>query len=290
MTTCCGTPPASPAQPGRRRLLLAGAAALAAGCAREEEIHLSPAAGPAASVPAPALHAGIAPRPVGAPDLRADAVLLPGLINGSSDGPFIDLVRAIEAVYARGRIEIDVVPDSRLCDGVSRGSSDFGFPAINASPVADPGRPYRYSSVPFGWVSFVIYSHRERPVRRADLLALGRGENRLRVESTVIDWGFPVLPFTSFESAFRKVEAGRIDALLWAQEEADHVLRGLGLVAIHRALYARFQDVFLLPRGARGEFVDRVLGDALRTLQAQGRLEPLYERIHRPFDPWQPTG
>ena len=137
-------------------------------------------------------------------------------------------------------------------------------------------------------MSFVLYSHRARPVARQDVEAFARGGRPLRIEGPPIDWGFPVQPFTTFDSALRKVDAGRIDAFLWAQEEADQVLRALRLDSIQRALYGAFADVFLLPAGPRGDFVDGVLTAAIERLRARGRLEALYRQIHGPWDPWQP--
>lgn len=277
----------SPAAPfSRRRLLLAGASLAVGACDRHGRAGASQEADALARTTAMGENA---PAPAAdSPDLRAEAVLLPGLINSRDDGPFIDLVRAIGEAYGAGRLTIEAGPANRVYDSVSRGVADLGFPTINASPTVDPGLPFRYSTTPFGQVSFVIYSHRDRRVAYPDLQALARGANQLRVEGPAVEWGFPVQPFSNFESALRKVEAGRIDAFLWAQEEADLVLRQLGLKTIHRELHGRFGDVFLLPRGPRGEFVDRVLTDAINKLRAGGRLEALYRRIHLPWDPWQP--
>lgn len=270
----------------RRRVLWAAAAAALGGCGRPEANapteRRQPQAGSASS------DTDEVQGRHDAPDLRAEGILLPGLINSRDDGPFIDLVRAIGEVYTGGRMTIEVGPTNRVYDSVSRGTADVGFPTINASPTVDPGLPFRYSTTPFGQVSFVIYSHRDRPVAHPDLLALGRGANQLRVEGPAVEWGFPVLPFSNFESALRKVDAGRIDAFLWAQEEGDLVLRQLGLKSIHRELHGRFNDVFLLPRGPRGDFVDRILTESITRLRAGGRLNALYRRIHLPWDPWQP--
>lgn len=280
-------PAGSPATPlSRRRLVLAGAALALGACDRKDTAGAGKNA--EALTRKTAMGEDAPASAVDAPDLRAEAVLLPGLINSRDDGPFIDLVRAIGDAYGAGRLTIEAGPANRVYDSIARGVADLGFPTINASPTVDPGLPFRYSTTPFGQVSFVIYSHRDRRISSPDLKALARGANQLRIEGPPVEWGFPVQPFSNFESALRKVDAGRIDAFLWAQEEADLVLRRLGLKTIHRELHGRFGDVFLLPRGPRGEFVDRVLTDAINKLRVGGRLEALYRRIHLPWDPWQP--
>lgn len=265
--------------PLRRRLVFGAAGALAVGACSEPPVD--------DELLAPAATAGHAPRPVDAPDLHAGAILLPGLIDNPVDGPFIGLLHAIEQVYAQGRISVEVGPTKRVFDAIARGVCDLGLPTIRL-PGAGARLPYRHSSTPFGTVSFVLYSHRARPVARADIEAFARGECALRVEGPELDWGFPVQPFSTFDSALRKVDAGRIDAFLWAQEEADQVLRGLRLGTIRRSLYGTFGDVFLLPLGPRGDFVDGVLSAAIGKLRAGGRLDTLYRRIHGPWDPWQP--
>lgn len=104
-----------------------------------------------------------------------------------------------------------------------------------------------------------------------------------------MDWGFPGHPFHTLESALEKVDAGRIDALLWAQEEADNVLREQGLKNIQRIHFGDCDHVFTLNRDARGDFADRVLCEVVARLRNSGRLEKLYQHIHRPFVAWQPS-
>lgn len=278
-----------PASPARRRLLAAALAGIGlSACTRRDPE--PPAADPGAHATdavLTSLAANTPARRIDDPDLLTDTILLPGLINSSSDGPFIDLVKAIDDAYRGGRMPIRTVPLGRLQYGVSRGITDVAFPAINALSDIDPALPFRFSTTPVGAVAIVIYSNRSRPVTHADLVAYARGGTPLRVHSSAVDWGFPAQPFTTLESALRRVDAGRMDALLWAQEEADTELRRLGLTRIHRELHGHFDDIFLLPKGPRGDFVDRTLTEAISRLREDGRLDPLYRRIHRPWDDWQ---
>lgn len=265
----------------RRRALLAGLAVGLAGCAR----------GPAAPAPTDAVvSTPEAPaRPIDAPDIHAAAVLLPGLVDSSTEGPLIELVQALAGAYPQGRFEIQAVPLARAIDSVVRGTADVGFPLVRTAPGADGMRPYRCSTTALGSANFVLYSHKNRPIDRDSVRAyVMAGRFDYLIEAPAFDWGFPTQPFSNLESALRKVSAGRIDALLWGQEAADHELRRLGLRNIRRANYGDFDDVFLLPHGARGDYVDGVLTAAIGALRERGVLPALYRRIHGPHDPWQP--
>ncbi|MFZ5484321.1 MAG: ABC transporter substrate-binding protein [Pseudomonadota bacterium] len=226
---------------------------------------------------------------VSTPDLMANAILLPGLVDSADSGPLIDLVRALDQHYPEGSIQIHAYPVARALTQVGAGQADLVFPAMRLSPEAEARLPYRFSTEAMGRVSFVLYSHSGRALTRDDLIAAAQRGNPYVIEAPPFsDWGVPTRPLVSFESAFRKIAARRIDGLLWAQEEADSVLRGLGLHGVQRIHYADFDDVFIVPRGPRGDFVDQILTRALRSLRASGQLAGLYQRVHQPFQDWQP--
>lgn len=226
---------------------------------------------------------------IDAPDISANAMLLPGLVNSADDGHFIDLIKAIASVYEGGKFKISVAPVARVTDNVTRGIVDLGFPTLRMKAEKDASLPYRLTTASFGRVNFVLYSHKERPITKAMLdKAQQSGDFSYRIEAPTLAWDFPVQHFTTFESALRKVDAGRLDALLWAQEEADLELRRLNLKSIRRELYADFEDVMMLPLGPRGDFVDKIISTAIAKLRRSGQLQELYSKVHLPFDSWQP--
>jgi polar amino acid transport system substrate-binding protein len=246
--------------------------------------------GAEAPAPAPAALADVtaAPRPG---DLRVGAMLLPGLIESAQSGPLTDLLRALDEVYTEGRLLISVAPVGRIYEEVHAGRLDFALPSVRLPLNGRPTRPVqvRASTASFGTVSFVLYSRPGQVVTRARIESeLAARDFRLRIEAPMLDWGFPVEPFTDFESALRKVAAGRIDAFLWAQEEGDRSLRELGLRDMHRELYAGLQDIYILPPTPASDATDALLSRLTDSLRDSGRLQALYSRIHLPFDPWQP--
>lgn len=234
----------------------------------------------------------MAPVAVDAPDLSVNAMLLPGLVNSADEGTFIDLIKAIASVYDGGKVRISVAPVARVTDNVARGLVDLGFPTLRMNAAKDAALPYRLTTASFGRVNFVLYSNKARPLTKAMLDQAQRehksGDFKYRIEAPRLAWDFPVQHFTNFESALRKVDAGRLDALLWAQEEADLELRRLNLKSIRRELYTDYEDVMMLPRGPRGDFVDKIITAAIGKLQRSGQLQALYRKVHLPYDPWQP--
>jgi polar amino acid transport system substrate-binding protein len=268
--------------PLRRKLLLAGLTGALAACNRQSERN---AAAPVDSSPKPR------PQVVDDdPTIRVNAVLLPGVIESATQGPFIELIRALDVAYPGGNFQIEAYPLARVLNNLKNRDCDIAFPDLHMQAGDDTVLPYRHSSESVGTVSFVLYVNSDKPLTH-DMIERARNAPKFPyfIEAPKTNWGFPVLAFHTLESAFKKVSAGRIDALLWAQEEADYELRRLGLKNIRRVHFGDFNDVFMLNRDARGDFADRVLMQAIRDLRRSGRLEMLYRHIHSPFVAWQPS-
>jgi polar amino acid transport system substrate-binding protein len=278
--------------PLRRAMLICGLSCLLPGCSRQADT-TAPAATPRSDQPrsdqplsSPPLTAS--PRARDDPNFIVHAELLPGLIDSSTQGPFIDLMHALDEVYVEGTFHIEAFPMARVTDNLAQGRCDFALPQLRVG--SDAALPHRFSTVSVGQVSFVLYVNRAKPLTRHQIeQALANQAFTYQIEAPPVDWGFPVQAFRTLESALKKVAAGRIDALLWAQEEADNVLRELGLKNIQRIHFGDYDDVFMLNRDARGDFADRVLSEVVARLRSSGRLETLYQHIHRPFVAWQPS-
>lgn len=228
-----------------------------------------------------------APKAVDAPDLEAHGLLLPGLVDSTSEGTFIDLIKAIDANYAEGNIAIRVYPSARVDANAMQGVSDFIFPVMRLGAEAEAKMPYRFSTESLGRVSFVLYSHRDQPLDRSRLIDAAKRGQRFNVQAPNGDWGFPTQHFIEFAETFRLLDARRIDGFLWAQEEADLVLRRLGLKSIHRTHFQDYEDVLWLPKTARGDFVDQVLTRVIRSMRESGALAAYYARVPQPYQNWQ---
>jgi polar amino acid transport system substrate-binding protein len=147
-----------------------------------------------------------------------------------------------------------------------------------------------------GSVSFVIYSHREKPLTKQMLDDAIRNAHSgasfpysIEVPQGIEDqFPFPAISSNYVYQSLKKVAAKRIDALVWAQEETDLTLKHLKLGGIRRDFWQTFDDVILIPKGPAGDRMNAILSKALTTLKASGRLGQLYFHIHRPYNDWQP--
>lgn len=281
----------------RRHWLLAMLALGVAGCAKEDgQSRLQPYPNSPAVEPeskptekSAGEVTAVEPRPADdRPNLIAGAELLPGLIDSATEGAFVDLVRGVAEAYTLGTIEIRTYPAVRAYANVVSGTLDFAFPVMRLSEDQEKLLPYRYTTEALGRVCFVLYSNSKQALTRDRVIAAAAQGTPYLIEGPHGNIGVPTKPYFDFDSAFQKLSAGRIDGFIWAQEEADLVLRRIGLRNIHRARYAEYDDVFAVARSPRGDFVDKVLSETIRAMRNSGKLTALYEKVHRPYLDWQP--
>lgn len=225
------------------------------------------------------------PKPVRV--LNANLGELPGLINADKTGPFVDLVHGIDALYPDMTIEITIYPIARAMAGVINGKADFSLPAIRNLHDADM-LPYRFSTRSFGKVTHIIYSNTAYPVTTDMAYGIVPTKRDLLIEATPGFLPIPLQRSMSIEQSLRKLSRGRIDAFIWAQEEADLMLRQLQLTNIHREHFGDFEDVFIIAKGTAGDEMDSFLGEAIDKLATSGKLSEIYSKLHIPYVQWQP--
>ncbi|QTA82784.1 Uncharacterized protein dnl_51680 [Desulfonema limicola] len=238
------------------------------------------------------LTAGILP--ANARDLVASMGQLPVLIEDKDKGPFVELVKAIDDVYTKGKIIREVYPFKRSLANVVDGKADFHIPLIKNPLVSEDTLPFRYSSIPTGPVAFVIYSHKDNPLTKQDIS--DAADSRDIPFPYQIDtlqghadfFNFPVVENYDFESALKRVSIKRIDAIIMPQEECDSIIKKMKIKDIHRALYYEFDSMIILPKGIQGSETDLIITNALKQLKSEGQLEKINEKIHKPYIDWQP--
>ena len=223
-----------------------------------------------------------------APDLRGAAAFLPTLLEAERSGRYARLMYTIALGYRDGAIRYHVTPMMRMYQSVASAEADFGFPVMRLPSGPDAAAPYRYSSEKVGVVSFVLYTRAAKPLDRAQIVAAAARGQPYLIEAPPGAWGFPTYRNFLMESAFKKLALGRLDGFIWAQEEADATLRKLKPAGIRRAHYADYDEVMIVPRTARGDFVDAALTRAIRAARKNGSLAKAYAEVHRPYDDWQP--
>jgi len=226
-------------------------------------------------------------------DLVASLAQLPGLADSPDKGAYVDIVKAIDDVYP-GKIKIEVVPMIRSINNVVEGTADFHVPSLR-NPLTDLSKlPYRYLTEKTGSVTDVIYSNKDKIITKKmidDALATG-GKFPYVIEvvgGMEANFPFPALPSRDIEQSLQKVQDKRLDAMIRVQDESDRSLEKLKLNMIHRSFYAGFDDVIIIPKGSKGDELDKILSDCLRKLKASGRMQELYKKAHLPYKEWQPS-
>lgn len=214
---------------------------------------------------------------------------LPVLSETESKGSFIDLVRAIDDVYTEGEISIYVLPINRSKHGIITGEADLALPAFRHPREKEVKLPYRYSTSSFGKVVHVMYMNKNKKFDVKELQDNEKAKkSKLKIQGVPIYWPFPCEDVRSLEASLKSVDSGRIDGLIWAQEETDFALKKLNLKNVHRFYFGEYDDVFIIQKGLRGDYVDSIITSSINKLKKSGRLKKLYENIHRPYDNWQP--
>lgn len=212
---------------------------------------------------------------------------IPGLINADGCGPFVELVKAIDRADPEVDIYIKVFPISRAMLGVSIGRADFGLPAIRNNATLNE-LPYRFSSTSFGFVTHVLYTHVDKPVTRAMLFDQAQTGRTFVIEAIPDYMPIPTEPSITIERSLLKLSYGRIDGFIWAQEEANMMLKKLKLTNIRREFFGDFEDVFVIQKGAAGDEMDAYLTRMIMQLKQTGELSQIYQTIHLSYNDWQP--
>ncbi|OOE89525.1 MULTISPECIES: ABC transporter substrate-binding protein [unclassified Salinivibrio] len=209
---------------------------------------------------------------------------LPGLINLDQSGPFVDFVHFLDDQDPNTHIEIEVFPIHRAINGIVQGRADMMLPAVRPpSTVTD--LPFAFSRESFGDVTHVLYTNKNNPLPVDELWA---EPERYNIEAVPYYMPFNVARSHGIKQSLLRLAAGRIDGFVWAQEEADMILKQLGLTHIHRAHFADLQDVFVIPKGEQGKPIDAYLTTLITRLRNSGQLEKAYRKVHRPYVDWQP--
>lgn len=272
----------------RRNILLCTVGFSMAACSKEERVENEDGTRSPANVDALEKRGAKNDAYMG-PDIRVGAVLIPGLIESTESGLFIDLLNAVSSTYKQGKFIVTASPPNRVSHELQTLQIDAALPDLRVGDVNS--QSYIYSTESLGKVAFVIYSNKNRPLTKSMIEQESSTSFKkfpFVIESAQIPFGFPTTELTEIESALKKVDSGRIHGLVWAQEEADVILRQLRLKNIRRELLGTYEDVFSIVKGERGQFVDQVLTSGIKKLRRSGELQRLYRKIHKPYNPWQP--
>lgn len=216
-------------------------------------------------------------------DLKASLAQVPVYAESAKQGVLVDLVKAI-AKESGVSIDYQVVPFKRSINDLINKKVDFHMPLIK-NPIGDEASlPYDHSTVTLFRVNFVLYSNKNK---RLDINKLG--QYKIETDSAHVQYfPFEINQSSSLVSSLRKVDAGRIDGFIFADNASDFIIRQNHFKSIHRQLYKEFEVKIILPKGGRGGEVDKLLSDSIAKLQATGEYAKIVDKVDREFQDWQP--
>ncbi|QKJ66568.1 hypothetical protein HQN60_07540 [Deefgea piscis] len=225
--------------------------------------------------------------PINAPDFHGVAIELPGILENSKTGPFPELIAVINQFYPAGKIKFSLEPVKRVYLDINNKNADFRFPTMKIKDGAKNAAPYQYSKEMLGKVTFVLYTNKKQIVTKQQVIQASPDTSTL-IEAPPADWGFPTRSVINLEQSLKKLNAGRIAGVLWAQEESDYLIKKLKLHQIHRAHFDDYPDVLFFSCNERGDFVNDAISKAIKAARESGELEKAYAKVHKPYQDWQP--
>jgi polar amino acid transport system substrate-binding protein len=214
---------------------------------------------------------------------KASLAQMPVYAESRDKGVLVDFVKALEKVSG-DKIEYQVVPFPRSMHDVQDRKVDFHMPLIQI-PGAEIGtEKFDYSTETIFHVNFTLYSRKGLDITPATV-------SRFKVETEAAHtdyFNFPVASSTNIGGSLKKVDAGRIDAFIFADFASDPLIKQDKLSNIKRQLFKRFDVKVILPKGARGGATDKFLSQNIAKLIKSGEMARIMGQLDVAFDSWQP--
>ena len=208
-----------------------------------------------------------------ASDYKASLAQMPVYAESPTKGILVDFVKAIADASKKG-VEVQVVPFARSMKDVEDKKVDFHMPLIK--PLDMSKANFSLSTETIFHVNFVLYTNKNKPL---DVNKLA-GANLETDAAHTPYFPFEVKPSTSIEASLKKLDLGRIDGFIFADDASDPLIKANGLANIKRQLYKRFEVKVILPKGGEGGATDKFLSETIKKLRDNGT----YARIMGPID------
>jgi ABC-type amino acid transport substrate-binding protein len=214
---------------------------------------------------------------------KASIAQMPVYAESHDKGVLVDFIKALEKASG-DKIEYEVVPFARSMSYVEEKKVDFHLPLIQI-PGSETGTDkFDYSTETIFHVNFTMYSGKKVDINPQNV-------KKFKVETDAAHikyFNFPIVQSFSLENSLKKVDTGRIDAFIFADNASDPIIKKGKLTNIKRQLFKRFDVKIVLPKGARGGPIDKFLSNAIGKIKKTGEFNKIMGPIDKPFDNWQP--
>lgn len=198
-------------------------------------------------------------------------------------GGFPELIRIVDEYYPDGTITQAAFPFGRSINNVAVEKFDAHVPLIRAGKSDE--LTFQYVDEPLLDVTFVIYSHKDAPVRHGDdlsKLAIDTKSGHARF------FDFPINEVTSIVTGLRKLANKRSNAFIMEQDAVDKLITQFEMNSLHREKYATWDSSMIVAKSARGDTLNDALSAAIKAAKADPRYDPIARSIHVPYKHWQP--
>ncbi len=236
------------------------------------------------------------PMPSMAKTWRASIAQMPIYAVNHDEGVLPDFVKAMERVSGE-KIEFVVVPFARSMSYVQNRRVDFHMPLIKMPfhsehinqmplhhvPHTEAGTStFDYSTETIFHVNFTLYTKKGSVITPENVK-----DYAVETDLAHVDYfDFPITPSTSIGGSLKRVDAGRIDAFIFADNAADPIVKREELFDLKRQLFKRYDVKIILPKGGRGGPTDVFLSNTIEKMRESGEFDEIMGVLDSEFQPW----
>ncbi len=217
-------------------------------------------------------------------EYKASLALLPVAAESEEIGVLVDLVKLWGKVTGK-KIKIEVYPFKRSLKNAINNKADFHLPLIKNPYKNDNEQDFDYSTSVIFNVNFVLYTNKTKHINKTKLSDYAVITDPAHTEF----FDFPIEEnYSGIGSSLNMLNKGIIDGYIFADVEADPVLKKLGLKNIKRELYKIYYVHAVLPKGEKGKGVDIIISEAMNKIRKSGAWAELMNPVYHEYIDWQP--
>ncbi len=223
-------------------------------------------------------------------NLKVSIGHLPFYAIDENHGIFIDFVKAIDKVMGT-KTTITVQPYARSIHDVQTGAVDYHLPI-----VINEVTPKKYNIAKkaflFNVPIVIYYNSSKKPHINIDNIAILAEQKKIEVQTLLAYenfFKFPITYFTCLECALKKLQAGRIDAIIFTQFIANKVLKDpknkKEYSKIKSNLYSYKPISMILSNDkVKSKELDNYLAEGINKLKESGKFYTIFPKEHREFE------
>lgn len=222
-----------------------------------------------------------------AQDLRISIAQLPIVAESINKGVFVDLAKEIAKEYKDGKVTIEVSPFSRSVLKVAAGLADMHLPYIRSEISEKELKKINleYSKVHLNKTPFVLYFRSDNnlvnnwvdnnfPDQLPGSLKIITDAQHVIFFDTNWIYGMVCL-----ECMVRMVDTGRLDGVIFAGIEIDHILNKNKFFNFSSIVYKNFDSSPVFRATPEGRILNEKVSKIITKLKDDGRLT----KIMRPY-------